>query len=36
MAMTLLNNEKLGKISKPSKRLKAALDDKFRNKIIMG
>lgn len=36
MAMTLLKNEKLGKLSKPSKRLKAALDDKFRDRIIKG
>ncbi len=35
-AMTLLKNEKLGKLSKPSKRLKAALDDKFRDRIIKG
>jgi predicted transposase YbfD/YdcC len=36
MAMTLLNNEKLGKLSKPSKRLKAALDDNFRDEILKG
>jgi predicted transposase YbfD/YdcC len=36
MAMTLLNNKKLGKLSKPTKRLKAALDDKFRTKILKG
>ena len=34
MSMALLKNEKLGKLSKPSKRLKAALDDKFRDRII--
>jgi len=34
MAMILLKTNKLGKMSKPTKRLKAALDDKFRDRFF--
>ncbi len=34
--MTLLINKKIGKLSKPSKILKAAIDNKFMDRIIKG
>ena len=34
IALTLLDQEKSTKNSKPAKRLKCALDDKFRNKVL--
>ena len=36
VALTLIDKEKSTKKSKPSKRLMASLDDKYRKKILMG
>jgi len=36
LALAMLENEKSRKISKPAKRLAAALSDKYREKIILG